>query len=241
MLQGPQRSQVDLRFAIPSVCGQQVESGEVDLGLVPVAEIARQDLGIVPGVGIACVGAVRSILLFARTPWNKVRTLAVDSTSRTSVQLARIILRERYGVQPAVTPHPPDLQQMLSQADAALLIGDSALRLEPETSKYACLDLGQEWFQLTGLPMVFAAWAGKKQLPLETLSEVTVGSYRFGKKHLSDIIDTEYEKRGITRALAEQYLLHHIRYELGPNEMHGMNTFLELAALRPAALLASSC
>src|SRR5215469_14895375 len=99
MLHGAERERVDLSFSVPSLCAQQLDADEIDLGLVPIAEIARQGLGIIPGVGITCFGPVRSILLFSRVPWDKVRTLAVDSSSRTSVELARIILRERFGVE----------------------------------------------------------------------------------------------------------------------------------------------
>ncbi len=104
MLHGPQREDVDLSFSIPSVCAEELDREQIEVGLVPVAEIARQGLDIVPGVGISCLGAVRSILLFSRVPWRQVRTLAADRSSRTSVELARVILRERYGVEPQVTP-----------------------------------------------------------------------------------------------------------------------------------------
>ncbi len=235
MLYGPQREEVDLSFSIPSVCAEQVRRGEIEAGLVPVAEIARQALEIVPGVGIACFGPVRSILLFSRLPWSSVRLLAVDSSSRTSVELARVILRERFGVEPQITPHQPQLEEMLSTADAALIIGDAALRLNPETLPFEYLDLGAEWLALTGLPFVFAAWAGKPGIPLDRLSAVTRGSYDFGKTRLAEIAAQEWQERGITRELAERYLRHHIRYELGASEQQGLDTFLQLANLaRPA-------
>ena len=242
MLHGPQRSHVDLRFSVPSECAQQVEEGEAELGLVPVAEIARQSLEIVPGVGIACLGAVRSILLFAKRPWQGVQSVAVDCCSRTSVQLARVILREKFGVEPELVPHPPNLEQMMKTADAALVIGDPALRIDPLALSYECLDLGHEWFALTGLPMVFATWAGKPGLPLEAISKITVGSYHFGRERLAEIARLEHDKRGITYELAHRYLSRHIRYELGPRELLGLTTFLELADFRPASLAAmSSC
>ncbi len=239
MLHGPQREQVDLSFSIPSVCAQQVERGDIDLGLVPVAEIARQGLETVPGVGIACCGAVRSILLFSRVPWTRVRSLAADASSRSSVQLARVILRERFSVEPEITSQQPQLEQMLSSADAALIIGDSALRLSPEELPFDYLDLGAEWLALTGLPFVFAAWAGKPGIPLDRLSTMTRGSYDFGKTHLPEIAAQESEKRGITRELAELYLTHHIRYELGAAEQQGLDTFLQLANLGRPALAAT--
>ncbi len=231
MLHGPEREAVDLSFSIPSLCAQRVEEGIIDVGLVPVAEIARQALEIVPGVGITCRGAVRSILLFSRVPWPRVRILAADASSRTSVQLARVILQERFGVAPGITPQEPVLNEMLARSDAALVIGDPALRLQPDKLPYECLDLGAEWLALTGLPMVFAAWAGKPGIPLAALEQITCGSYLFGKGRIEDIVEQEHAARGITAELAERYLSHHIRFELGADEQKGLEAFLELADL----------
>src|SRR3954452_22483096 len=148
MLHGPEREHVQLSFSLPSVCAEEVERGEIQIGLVPVAEVARQRLEIVPGTGISCRGAVRSILLVSRVPWRSVRMLATDSGSRTSVELAQVILRERFGVDANTTPFAPDLDHMLSVCDAALVIGDAALRISPAELRYDWLDLGEEWFTL---------------------------------------------------------------------------------------------
>lgn len=229
MLHGPQKQRVQLSFSIPSVCAAEVERGEIEVGLVPVAEIARQALEIVPGVGISCLGAVRSILLFSRVPWNQVRTMAADLSSRTSVQLARVILRERFGVEPQITEQAPVLEAMLAQADVALVIGDPALRLQPETLPFEWLDLGAEWLNLTGLPMVFAAWAGKPGLAIDILSEITRDSYQFGRERLDEIVDAEHVARGVTRELARKYLSHYIRFELGRKEQEGLHAFFRLS------------
>lgn len=229
MLHGTQRHQVDVTFSIPSECARQIETRQLDIGLVPVAEIARQVLEIVPAVGIACFGPVRSILLFSRVPWPKVQTVAADASSRTSVQLARVILAERFGVMPQITEHEPLLANMLAEADAALVIGDPALRLEPQNLPYEHLDLGEEWKRLTGLPMVFAAWAGKHPNP--ALTEITTSSYEFGRARIDQIIESEYVGRGISRELADVYLRHHIRFVLGEKEMEGLRTFLHLMGL----------
>jgi predicted solute-binding protein len=229
MLHGPERERVRLSFSLPSVCAEEVERGEIEIGLVPVAEIARQGLEIVPGTGISCRGAVRSILLVSRVPWRSVRTLATDSGSRTSVELAQVILRERFGVDANTTPFAPDLDHMLSVCDAALVIGDAALRISPAELRYDWLDLGEEWFALTGLPMVFAAWAGKQGLPAAALEEITRGSYRFGAAKIKEIVDSEHAARRISKELAERYLRQHIRFELGAEEVKGLEAFLELA------------
>ncbi len=228
---GPQRDEVDLSFSIPSECARDVENGTAQVGLVPVAEIARQGLEIVPGVGITCKGAVRSILLFTKVPWKQIRTLAADLSSRTSVELARVILRERYGVAPHITRERPVLEQMLAHSDAALIIGDPALQLDPAILPYDRLDLGAEWWTFTRLPFVFAAWAGKPGIPINPLRRLLTESYQFGKAHLDEIVQHEFVGRGVSRDLAEQYLRHHIRFEIGPKEEQGLRTFFELANL----------
>ena len=236
MLHGDQRETVDLRFSIPAICAEQVENGLIDIGLVPVAEIARQQLQVVSDVGIACDGAVRSILLVSRVPFRQIRTLAADGSSRTSVQLAKVILRERYGAEPRIHQHAPELDPMLRSADAALIIGDPALRIEPAGLPYDWLDLGAEWLLLTGLPMVFAAWAGKPGVPVHLLTELTRESYEFGKAHLNEIIEWEHGKRGVSKELARRYLTSYIHFELGRKEQNGWEAFLELAHLGQSAL-----
>ena len=236
MLRGPQSEEVELSFSIPSVCARQVHEDAIQIGLAPVAEIARQELEIVPGVGITCLGAVRSILLFSRVPWRQVRTLAADLGSRTSVELAKIILRERYGVKPAVQEMQPLLDEMLLTTDAALIIGDPALRIDPNRTGMEWLDLGAEWFSLTQLPMVFAAWAGKPGIPAERLAAITRASYRFGSSRLAEIVEHEHERRHLTRALADRYLRQHIRFEIGPAETRGLQAYWQLAGLRQPML-----
>ena len=208
-----------------------MESGHLDIGLLPVAEIARQELDVVPGVGITCLGAVRSILLFSRVPWRQVMTVAADSSSRTSVQLAKLILRERYGVVPRIHAESPHLDVMLSHSDAALVIGDPALRLAPEMLPYRWLDLGAEWLELTNLPMVFAAWGVRRGLQTDLFRELTRSSYEFGRANLQAIIDEQPDTRGLSTDLAAAYLRHHIRFEIGPDEQRGLEAFLELANL----------
>ncbi len=236
MLHGAQQASVDLSFSIPALCAEQIESGTTDVGIVPVAEIARQGLEIVSEFGIACEGAVRSILLVSKKPIREIRTLAADSSSRTSVKLAGVILRERYGAEPEITRARPDLTSMLAGADAALLIGDPALRLNPEALGLETLDLGAEWWDLTGLPMVFAAWAGAPGVPAAKIAKLTRDSYNFGNEHLAEIIDSEYQRRGVSRELAGEYLTRYIRFEIGNQERKGLQSFLELAQLAPSMM-----
>ncbi len=229
MLRGSQQSAVDLSFSIPSVCAAEVADGVTEIGLVPVAEIARQELEIMADVGIVAQGAVRSILLISRVPWPKIKSLAADLSSRTSVQLARVILRERFGVEPEITEQRPDWREMLSTSDAALVIGDPALRIEPDKLPYEYLDLGAEWTRLTGLPMVFAAWAGKPGTPERGFRDLALKSCEFGMAQLSEILRLECDKRGISRTLGERYFAEHIHFPLGPKELEGLHHFWTLS------------
>ena len=161
---GEQRGLFDLSFAIPAECADRLESGLADIGIVPAVELNRQKLEIIRGAGIACHGPVRSIFLISKVPSSEIRKLAADSTSRTSVALSRVILSRKYGVEPEVRSHAPHLPSMLEHADAALIIGDAALVLDPADLPFHVLDLGAEWVQMTGLPMVFAVWAARAEL-----------------------------------------------------------------------------
>src|SRR5690242_9592708 len=145
MLHGEQRDLFDLSFAIPSECANRLADGRADIGIVPAVELNRQRLYILRGTGIACRGPVRSILLISKAPFSQIRSLATDSSSRTSVMLARIILSKKYGAEPELLSHPPDLSSMLQTCDAALIIGDPALLLDPAALPYRVLDLGDEW------------------------------------------------------------------------------------------------
>jgi predicted solute-binding protein len=205
------------------------------IGLVPVAEISRQRLDVIPGYGIACHGAVRSILLISRSPIRQIKTLAADSSSRTSVELARVVLREAYGVTPQIVSRPPHLDPMLEECDAALLIGDSALALDPYKMPFDVLDLGAEWYALTGFPMVFALWAGRVSDRTGQLRKVLEGSYQFGAEHIHDIVELEHGRRHVSRELAHEYLTRYIHFEIGDVEWRGLEAFLDLAALEQTA------
>jgi len=229
MLHGPQQGLFDLDFRIPAECADQMASGAADIGIVPCFELTRQDLEVIPGTGIACHGPVRSILLVSRRPAREIRTLAVDSSSRTSVQLARVILERRYGAEYIAIPHAPDLEGMLRAADAALIIGDPALHLEPSRLPYEVHDLGAEWVEMTGLPMVFAVWAARKGVVTPEVVEVFRESCRYGCGHMEEIVAAESGSRGFAPELVLQYLTRSIVHELGARDYEGMDLFLKYA------------
>jgi len=229
MLHGEQKDLFDLVFRVPSECADMVAAGAADIGIIPSFELLGRDLGVVPNVGIACRGAVRSILLVSRRPAGAIRSVAADSSSRTSVALARIILARRYGVEPEMLARPPDLARMLDEADSALIIGDPALRIDPETTPFHVYDLGREWTEMTGLPMVFAVWAGPRESITPAVAAAFQGSCAFGLRNLERIIAEEAPARGFSSELVRRYLTSHVIFELGAAEQEGMDLFLRYA------------
>jgi len=229
MLHGPQRGIFDLDFQIPAACADQVAAGSADIGIIPSFELTRQDLEIVPGAGIACRGPVRSILLISSRPAAEIRRLAVDSSSRTSVQLARVLLDRRFGAAPEFIAHPPDLDAMLRIADAALIIGDPALHIDPARLPYHVYDLGNEWVEMTGLPFVFAVWAGRKSVITSDVVKAFQDSCRYGRERIEEIVSAESGRREIAPGLVREYLTRHIVHEIGARDYQGMDLFLSYA------------
>ena len=221
----------DFRFDLPARCAAALEDGSAGIGLVPCAEIDRLGLDFLPDVGIACTGAVRSILLVSRVPFGEIRTLALDSSSRTSVALVRIILAERFGCRPKMTRQPPALADMLAGADAALVIGDPALHLDPASMPWNVLDLGAEWVNWTGLPMVFAVWAGHKENLTSEARDAFLGSYKWGLDHTEAMVSQAVSERGYSEALAREYFTHFISYRLTAQHLEGLSHFRHLVRL----------
>jgi chorismate dehydratase len=222
---------VSLDYALPSECADRVRDGAADLGILPVIEIERQGLEWLPGTGIACRGPVRSILLISKVPLNKVRTLAADTGSRTSVILARILLAERFGAEPLAVPMRANLDAMLAEADAALIIGDPALQLDPVELRrhYEVLDLGEEWTGYTGESMIFALWSGKRDWMTPRLEDVFRQSCRYGMDHLDEVVAHECPPRNIPIELGKQYLTKHVALELNDRDYEGMKLYLRYA------------
>jgi chorismate dehydratase len=229
MLHGDERGLFDLSFAIPAECADRLADGRADIGIVPSVELNRQNLRVIPGTGIACDGPVRSILLISKVPFEEIRTLATDASSRTSVALSRIVLAKKYGVEPRLFSERPHLGSMLEHCDAALIIGDAALVLDPAELPFHVLDLGTEWTTMTGLPMVFAVWAARAEVPVQD-PRPFVASLGFGMAHIEDIVRQEHPKLGISEALAREYLTRNIVFELGDREYKGLATFLQYAS-----------
>lgn len=227
---------------VPSACADALAAGEADIGIIPVIEMARiPQLWALPGLAIAARQEVRSILLITRSAPERIRRLALDSSSRTSAALAQILLRRRFGAEFAVVTAAPDWRAMLADADAGLLIGDPALRLrlsgEAEKAGLQVYDLASVWHQWTGLPFVFALWAVRTAaLPQPDGENARWLTERFscarqeGFAHL-DAIATEWAQRlQLPEQEIRRYLEHNLEHRLSSEHLDGLRHFFELAA-----------
>ncbi len=230
------RRDFDIAYTVPSLCATALESGSADIGIIPAISYATiPNLVVLADVAIAARGAVRSILLVSKRPLDEVRTIATDSSSRTSVVLLRVLLEKRFGGARQLTSMDPDLARMLAGCDAALLIGDSALRVD--RTKYVVYDLAEEWEQMTGKPFVFAFWAAR----MAALSEVprSVDLPRIFRESRDRGLETENVKQlarewaprvGISEEDVQSYLTRNIHYFLDLETMDGLELFFHYAA-----------
>lgn len=227
-------------YCSPAEVARRLAAGELDVGLIPSIEAVRiPGLAVVPGLCVGATHEVRSVLLVSRMPMEEIRRVALDENSRTSAALVRILLEERYGVRPEVTTRSPDLEKMLRDADAALVIGDPALHVDRKS--FRILDLAAEWRQLTGRPFVFAVWAVRRGVETEALSRDLRLSLGFAFEEMEKIVDRAVTELSLTPEVVEQYLLRHLRFSLGPEELAGLEEFFrraqKLSLLDPDARL----
>src|SRR5208283_3879656 len=159
---GQARNEFEISYTLPSACARALQAGTADIGIIPAAAYAQiPRLMVLPGVAIASRRPVRSILLVSRVPVEKIRSVALDTSSMTSVALTKVLFEKWLGGGRTFTPMAPDLEQMLAEHDAGLLIGDPALKVD--RSRYHTLDLAEEWIRHTGMPFVFAFWAVRSE------------------------------------------------------------------------------
>lgn len=195
---------VDLVRANPADLAEMIVSSALEVAPIPAIEYARHadELVLLPDIAITSDGEVQSILLVSKVPAEELsgRTVALAANSRTSQVLARILLARRWGVEPAYVTMPPDVPAMLRDADAALLIGDEALREHWEpTPGLLAYDLGSEWTAWTGLPMVYAVWAVRRAYAegephaVGDIADALSGSLAYCRAHLDEI--SEYAAR----------------------------------------------
>jgi chorismate dehydratase len=227
MLHGEQRGEFELQLTVPSGCADAIAHCHADVGIVPSIEYQRLDgVEILRGMSIASKCEVKSVLLLSKMPLAKVRTVALDESSRTSAALVRILMQKFYARCVSYSPAAPEPGEMLRRADAALLIGDPALAYSGPAEVY---DLASEWRRFTGLPFVFAVWMGHCGLNLARRRAAFAASLDFGLTHVDDIAVEYAPKLGMTPAAVKVYLTRNINYSLDEENCQGLKLFYKLA------------
>jgi chorismate dehydratase len=233
---GEAGSRFDTSYTLPSGCARALADGSADIGIIPAAAYAQiPGLLVLPDVAIASRRAVRSILLVSRIPVEKVRTVALDTSSMTSVALTKILFEKWLGGGRTFVPMAPDVEKMLAVCDAGLVIGDPALKID--RTRYRTLDLAEEWIRYTGKPFVFAFWAVRGDALLEAdpaldLAAVFRGSRDHGLEpgSISQIAREWAPRLDTSEADVRSYLTGNIHYRLDAGCLEGLQLFYRYAA-----------
>ena len=229
-LHGPDRDAFDILFDVPSECARHLLTGEADVGLIPVIEYQRiPDLLVLPDIAIASKKEVKSVLFVSKVPLTEVRRVAVDTSSRTSVALLKILLYKFHGLD-SITfqEESPDPDKMLEHSDAALIIGNPALKVA--RSGLHIHDLANEWNHFTGLPFVFACWAVRRDADLGEQREIFYRSRDLGLQKVDAIARIYSEKLAVPEPEIRTYILENLNYSLDEANLRGLKAFFEAAA-----------
>jgi chorismate dehydratase len=241
----------DISYTLPSTCARSLAEGTADIGIIPAAAYAEiPGLQILPEVAIASRRAVRSILLVSKVPIEKVRTVALDTSSLTSVALTKILFEKWMGGGRTFSSMPPDIDKMLAEHDAGLLIGDPALKIDRK--RYHTVDLAEEWIRHTGKPFVFAFWAVRKDSLTEAaplFGESVFGEsvsaesaldlpavFQNSRDHglepasLNQIAREWAPRLDISEGEIKSYLTQNIHYRLDAGCLEGLQLFYRYAA-----------
>ncbi|PQV64768.1 chorismate dehydratase [Abditibacterium utsteinense] len=221
------RSDIEITLDFPSNLGARLQNGEFDAALLPIADHIR---GIGDGIlGDGIVGAtreVRSVLLLSRVDIQHIRSVALDTSSHSSVALTRVILRDFYGLQPQFSNHAPDLNAMLQRADAAVLIGDPALVAFQNSGDLRVYDLASLWHKWTKKSFVFAAWIARNGLKNRAeLADLLDNARDDGQNCIAEIIQTNPIRTSLSDSVVESYLTNAIEYRLTTAHRAGLNEF----------------
>jgi chorismate dehydratase len=252
---GPLRGKYRLSFTVPSQCAEALRSGQVDIAIIPSIELQRiDDLVVLPHLSIASKKSVRSLLLVSKKPIQQVRRIALDRSSRSTQALVRILSAKHWHISPEFAEAPPQLSAMLAEADAALLIGDPALRLaldsEPDvirdtagnqsfpaalagvqqSSPLLLFDIVEKWHALTGLPAVLALWAARPSAVTPEVVRDFRDSLNFGLQHVQEISAEASRELQLPAHKITRYLTENIDYTLDPDNLSGLERYYRLAA-----------
>jgi chorismate dehydratase len=252
---GSLQGKYDLSFTVPSQCAEALRTGAVDVAIIPAIEYQRiPNLVILPDLSIASKERVRSLLIVSKSPIREARRIALDSSSRSTQALTRILCDARWLISPEFSEAAPDLAAMLANADAAMLIGDPALRLAltaeqhvspgrdgalvcsgaqvglPQFAKLHLYDVVHEWWQLTERPAVLAIWAARPEIATPELAADFSGSLAFGLAHLPEICVEAARELNLLAKELSLYLRTNIDYSLDTENLKGLNEYFEHAA-----------
>ncbi|OLD16306.1 MAG: hypothetical protein AUI85_09785 [Acidobacteriales bacterium 13_1_40CM_3_55_5] len=224
-------SAFDISYTLPSRCAAALQDGSADIGIIPAAAYAAiPDLFILPGVAIASKQAVRSILLVSKLPVERIQTVAVDASSLTSVSLLQILFTKWWGGRRSFTTMAPDVERMLEQHDAGLVIGDPALKVD--RSRYFTYDLAEEWIRFTGRPFVFAFWAVRQAAlkdPSLTLDLASIfqesRDHGVQAENLERIASEWSHRIDLSESDIKSYLTQNIHYYLDSACLDGVQLF----------------
>jgi len=225
----------DISYTLPAQCAASLRDGSADVGIIPAAAYCSvPDLAIIPGVAIASRRAVRSILLVSKVPLEDIQTVALDTSSMTSVALTKVLFARWWGGQRTFGAMAPDIEQMLEQYDAGLVIGDPALQID--RSRYITYDLAEEWIRFTGKPFVFAFWAVRQAALRDAASDTDLAAlfqesrdYGLVPENVDRIARDWAPRLGLTEAMVKDYLTHSIHYSLDAECLAGLRLFYQYA------------
>ncbi|HZR24417.1 MAG TPA: menaquinone biosynthesis protein [Vicinamibacterales bacterium] len=223
----------DVRYDVPSECARLLHAHETDIGLIPSIEYLRGGpYRIVPDLAIASSGPVASVAIFTTKPIADVTSIAMDTSSRTSVALTRVLCAKHFKINPTFESRGPDLDDMLAHADAALIIGDNALFQQPAANSQPLekIDLGDVWTRFTGLPFVYAFWAGRAGALAADDVEALQHARNEGEQRPEQLAREFLEGMPERWDTGGRYLRHNIKYHLGEDERAGLETFYRYAA-----------
>lgn len=232
---GEAAADFDISYTIPSACARALAGGTADIGIIPAAAYAATpDLVIIPDIAIAARRAVRSILLVSKVPIDRIRSVALDTSSMTSVALLKILFAKWLGGERAYSEMVPHLGAMLASCDAALLIGDPALQVD--RAQYVTLDLAEEWLKRTGRSFVFAFWAVRRAALAGRDTAAITNVFKQSRDHgltseSLEAISREWAPRlGLPIETVRTYLVQNIHYYLDPPCLDGLGLFYRLGA-----------
>jgi chorismate dehydratase len=226
----------EIAYTLPSACARNLAEGTADIGIIPAAAYTQiPGLQVLPDVAIASRRAVRSILLVSKTPLEQVRNVALDTSSMTSVALTKVLFEKWLGGGRTFTPMAPNIDEMLAQCDAGLVIGDPALQID--RSRYHALDLAEEWIRYTDKPFVFAFWAVREEALREADPALDLAAaFRDSRDHglqpgNLDTIAHEWAPRvQLSEDDVRSYLTENIHYSLDEACLEGLQLFYRYAS-----------